>query len=47
MGYVNDALSERSFEKEKVDLPRLISSQKLGEYVKSNTQSRIFQIYLA
>ena len=41
-----EALSERSFDREKVDLEKLIASEQLGDFVRQNTQSRVFQTWL-
>jgi hypothetical protein len=44
--YGSDILSEKSYDKEKIDLERLISNDVLGVYVRNNTQSRQFQNFL-
>ncbi len=43
----SEALSERSFDREKVDLEKLVNSGKLNDYVRQNTQSRVFQSWLS
>ena len=40
------ALEERTYEREKLDLDTLVKSGNLGDYVRQNTQSRVFQGWL-